>query len=106
MATPTLQALRDIAVDWWREPGPPRLDVLAARIAALWTDGNAIVRTRIENRAGEYVLVAELERNGTIVSREWTPTNGERQEDLADVYCQEYGTTLRDAETRGLTSGS
>lgn len=98
MATPTLQQIRDVAVAWWREPGTPSLDVLRARVAALWTDGGAIVRMRIENRSGVYTLVAELERLGTIVTREWTPTNGERQEDLADVYCQEHGGTIRQRE--------
>lgn len=100
MATPTLQQIRDVAIAWWQEPGRPRLDVLAARLAALWTDTNAIVRVRIENRSGIYTLVAELERNGTIVTREWTPVNGQRQEDLGDVYCQEHGSSLRTREAR------
>lgn len=100
MATPTLQQIRDVAVAWWQEPGRLRLDVLSARLAALWTDTNAIIRVRIENRSGVYTLVAELERNGTIATREWTPTSGVRQETLGDVYCQEHGSTLRTREAR------
>lgn len=98
MATPTLTDLRNLAVAWWTEPGLPKLDDLQARIASIWTDPNAMVRARIENQAGVYTLVVELERNGTIVSRSWTPTNGLRQEDLADVCCQNLGgATLRQA---------
>lgn len=104
MAAPTLQQIRDVAVAWWRASGLPRLDVLSARLAALWTDSNAIVRMRIENRSGVYTLVAELERNGNIVTREWTPTNGERQETLGDIYCQEHGSSLRKREAR-IASG-
>lgn len=101
MATPTLSELRAIAVAWWREPGVPRLDVLDARLAATFTDAGAIVRSRVENRAGVYTLVVELERGGAVVSREWTPTAGERQDTLGDVFCGAYGTSLRDVEARG-----
>ena len=80
---------------WWREPGVPRLDVLDARLAAAFTDPGAIVRSRVENRAGVYTLVVELERNGTIIAREWTPTAGDRQGDLADIYDPSRGASMR-----------
>lgn len=97
MATPTLNQVRALAVDWWQEPGPKRLDALLARVAALFTDSGAIVRGRIENRSGSFVAVLELERNGVIVTREWAPAG--LQDALADVFDQSYGRTLREAES-------
>lgn len=84
---------------WWRSPGVPRLDVLAADLAAR-EDPDAIVRARIENIDGVYVLVVDVERGGVLLRRGWTPPAGERQEDLADVLCDALGMTLREAEAR------
>jgi hypothetical protein len=102
MATPTLAQIRGLTIDYMQacaaSSTTPRLDVIAARVAAIFTDPDAIVRMRIENRAGIYTLVAELERNGNTVTREWTPAGELRQDILADVYCAEYGATLRTVE--------
>lgn len=102
MAAPTIAAIRATVVAWWREPGQPRLDVLRARIAALWTDGGASIRIRLVNSAGVWSVVAELEtRNAdgtvTTVSRTWTPTSTDMQariETLADVI-DDLGTSPR-----------
>lgn len=94
MATPTLANLQALAIAWWQAPGLPNLDTLVAQIAQIWTDPGAIVRAQILNNSGVYSIRVELERNGTIVGRTWTPTNGQRQETLADIYCASLGGTL------------
>ena len=108
MAVPTLLQLRTVIVEHIQQAldagEVPRLDVIQARVAALFTDPNAIVRMRIENQAGIYTLVAELERDGTIITRSWTPTHEFRQDIIADVFCQDYGATRRTAEEQGLTN--
>jgi hypothetical protein len=100
MATPTLNQVRALAEAWFQEPGPKRLDAFTARLAALFTDPDAIVRGRIENRSGSYVAVLELERNGVIISREWAPAGA--QDALREIFCQEYCATVADAETKGI----
>lgn len=86
MATPTLIQIRNISANWWRQPGPLRLDTLSAQVAALWTDVSAAVRVRIEYRAGPVqVVVVDLDRAGTVTTYEWTPPVDERPETLADV---------------------
>ena len=105
MATPTLSDVRAVAVAWWQEPGLPVLDDLIARVAALFTDPGAIIRGRIENQAGVYTLVLELERAGTIVTRSWTPTNGVRQETLGQIYCATYGCSIQQYEAKIAAGG-
>lgn len=103
MAAPTLAQVRAVVVAWWREPGRPRLDVLRARIAQLWTDARTSVRLRIVNNSGTWSVVAELEtRNadGTVastVTRTWTPDSADMQariEQVADIM-DDTGTTPR-----------
>lgn len=88
--------IKDMADAWWAVPGPLHLDVLAARVAAHWVEVGAIVRVRIEHRAGPvHVVVVELERDQQVSTREWTPPVGQRPETLDDV---------RDAALGGLSA--
>lgn len=99
MATPTAQRVRDIAVAWWQLPGVPRLDTLAAMIAAEFTDEIGVsgrLTIEIVTVNNELALQATLQRgNNAPVVRLWQPTSSVRQENLLDVFDPALGMTRR-----------
>lgn len=92
MALPSLAEIRSIAIDWWREPGRPKLDVLKARIAAIWTDPRSSLSIEIVDVPVQGLsLVAELRvydvdgKQIQSITRSWQPANERPGADLNDV---------------------
>ena len=98
MAAPALAAVAAIARTWWRQGKPHRVDVLRARIAALWTDPRVSVRVEIVN-VPPWTLTVQLEvRNaaGAVVN---TVTRSATKDDLDATLAEDFEDIVDDTQS-------
>lgn len=81
MAAPTLQQVAAVARQWWRQGRPRNIDLLRARVAALWTDPRSSVQVVLI--AGPPVALAfrleQRDANGVVIN---TATRTATKDDL------------------------
>lgn len=81
MAAPTLQEVRAVARQWWRQGRPRNIDLLRARIASLWTDPRTSVQVTLVNVPPVTLTITLEQRNvaGVVIN---TATRTATKDDL------------------------
>lgn len=97
MAAPTLQEVRAVARQWWRQGRPRNIDLLRARIAALWTDPRTSVQVTLVNVPPMTLTVTLEQRNqaGVVVN---TATRTATKDDLDPNVTDDFDDIQDDAQ--------
>lgn len=98
MATPTLGEVATVARQWWRAGRPRRLDLLRARIAALWTDPFVSVRVAILN-VPPLTLFVRLEIRDALGNVTQTITRNATKDDLDNTIPDDFGDIQDDTQS-------
>jgi hypothetical protein len=98
MAAPTLAEVATVARQWWRQGRPRRLDVLRARICALWSDPFTSVRVAVIN-VPPLTLFIRLEirdANGNVTQ---TVTRSATKDDLDNSVPEDFADIQDDTQS-------
>lgn len=98
MAAPTLQEVRAVARQWWRQGRPRNIDLLRARIAALWTDPRTSVQVTLVNVPPVTLTITLEQRNvaGVVVN---TATRDATKDDLDATVADDFDDIRDESQT-------